>query len=89
MKHFKNRMMNTQPLDLPVTREDDIPKVNKVQQQCPRCGAFRHKLVYTRPMPDGNGREERRRCKSCLKDFDVYDPNYRRLESKQKDSGAA
>lgn len=90
MKHFKNRMMNTQPLDLPVTREEKVKVVQKVYQTCPYCGGFRSRFVFSKLALGGqDGRHERRRCKTCLKDFDVYDPTYTRLETKPKVDGQA
>jgi uncharacterized protein (DUF983 family) len=48
-----------------------VPVVGKVYQKCPHCGSVRSVLRYSRLQR--GFRQERRKCKACLKEFDVRD----------------
>lgn len=49
--------------------------LTRVALKCPRCGSVRSRLLRTRPGADG--RMEERRCRSCLAEFHVWDPEWR------------
>ena len=55
--------------------EAALPVVERVHLVCPYpgCKSVRSLMVFSKPGHDG--RMERRRCRSCCREFDVWDPD--------------